>query len=119
MGAKTTALVTFKECVHTSIFDVPAPRIGETIFCVKCRKYQTVATAPPEWRIRCLGCTYARASGTDRHLSNIAVAKHRMKYPAHIVRLYNGFELVQTIGDCNQIVMSSSPDLDQISLIFD
>lgn len=65
--------------------------------------------APDEWRIRCQGCTYSAGSGTSRIESELNSARHRMRYPAHTVRLYNGFQHVASYPDREQIVTESLP----------
>ena len=101
-------------CKHTRVFPNPAPRLGDTLWCPKCRAEVTVEHAPDEWRIRCVDCIYARAYGAAKINAEIAASKHRMRKTGHTVRLYNGNKLMRTFDGRNQtaISLSSHSDLE-------
>lgn len=107
-------LITFS-CGHNRLFAQPAPKQGETLWCLRCRNERKVISAPNEWKIRCRNCIYSRGFGAAQLNAEISAAKHRMKYPAHVVDIYNGQELRKSFGvSRDQTVIGSSPDSDQI-----
>jgi hypothetical protein len=108
---KTTHLIEF-DCHHTRVFPNPAPKMGDQLWCPKCNKVATVISAPDEWRTRCVNCTYNRSHGAAKLNAEIAAAKHRMRHPEHVVRIYNGNVITQTFGNRNQIVIPMSSDSD-------
>lgn len=93
------------ECLHTTFFRPPAPKVYSIIWCVRCRKEVKVINAPAEWRIRCVECIYSRPFGTSRSDAEIAIGKHRGKYPTHNVKLFNGHRLINIYGNRDQTVM--------------
>lgn len=95
MGEHKTTRIVELECQHTQIFERPFPKLGEVLWCLRCRTEQTVIAAPDEWKIRCQGCIYNRAFGAAKVNAEISAAKHRLKQPSHIVRIYNGNKFVR------------------------
>jgi hypothetical protein len=107
------ALVTFS-CGHSQYFRYPAPKQGETILCLRCRICRMVISAPDEWRLKCRNCIYTRAFGQAQLNCEISAGKHRIKYPGHVVDIYNGNVVRKTFGvQRNQTVMRMSSDSDQ------
>jgi hypothetical protein len=94
------------ECLHTTFFRAPAPKIGDTIWCLRCRKETVVRYAPNEWRIRCRECIYSRSFGADQASAQLSIGRHRRKFPTHAVRLINGNKLVETYGNECQETLS-------------
>lgn len=92
-----STIVTY-ECDHTAIFKTAPPRVGDTVFCIRCNTDRVVVKAPHEYRISCRVCTFGRAYGVARLAAEIAAAKHANKH-GHRVRLYDGPKLVRVIGD--------------------
>jgi len=110
---KTTRVIEF-DCHHSRTFPDPAPKVGEMLWCPRCNKDVRVIVAPKEWRIRCSGCIYSRPFGAAQINAEIAAAKHRLRNPDHVVRIYNGSSLVKTFGKSYQTVIKMSSDSDQI-----
>lgn len=102
--SRLSYLVTF-DCFHTRIFEEPAPRINEIIWCPNCRKEVRVTSAPPEWRIRCTVCVFSKRFGTGKANAEIAAAKHSVNHPTHAIEIRNGNLLVNTIENRNQTVI--------------
>lgn len=94
----TTALITFYGCNHTVFYQEPYPRVGDTLYCLKCQKARTVKSAPAEWNARCVSCTYSRNTGAARLLAERVAVKHRQKHPTHIVHIRNGKDVVVRLG---------------------
>lgn len=110
----TRALISF-DCGHSRLFANPAPRNGDVLWCVRCRKERKVMTAPGEWKLKCRNCVYSRSFGQAQLNTEIAAAKHRMNHPHHVVDIYNGQVIRKTFGvDRNQTVIGQTPDSDQI-----
>jgi len=58
-----------------------------------------VIAAPDAYRIRCWGCVYTRAYGVAKLKAEIEAAKHRLRHPDHVVRIYNGNKFVRQFPD--------------------
>jgi hypothetical protein len=109
---KVSRLITY-DCGHTQHYKNPYPKVGEMLYCLKCRMEVRVKLAPAEWRIRCRHCVYSRPFGDARLNAEISAAKHRRNHPSHVVALFQGGELIRTFpanptdtgADCNQTVM--------------
>jgi hypothetical protein len=115
MGEHNSRTLITYECGHSQLYGSPAPKLGEMVLCLRCRKYRKVITAPNEWRIKCRGCIYSRPFGQAQLNAEIAAAKHRMKNPAHIVDIWNGNVIRKSFGlDRNQTVIKPIPNSDQI-----
>lgn len=99
MGEHSTKTQVTFECGHKWLFPAPVPKMGEILWCMKCRKESVVKFALDEFRIRCEGCTYSRPFGAARLGAEIAAAKHRQRFPGHVVRLLNGCEVVKRFGE--------------------
>ena len=112
---KETRVVEF-ECHHTRIFPNPFPKLGDLLWCIRCQKEVRVTRSANEWRIRCQTCIYSRPFGAAKLNAEVSAAKHRMKNPSHVVRIYNGNEFVRQfpdkIADRNQTVIPMRSDSD-------
>jgi len=111
-GTKSNFMVLYS-CYHTRVFKAPAPKIGEVMWCVRCRKEVVVMKAPPEIRIKCDDCSYGRGFGTARLNAEIQAAKHRLGNPTHTVHLYDGYKIAYTFGHRNQSEISMMQVSDQ------
>ncbi len=96
-GYSTKREITF-DCGHKWHFSSPWPKLGDTLWCMSCRRERRVISAPDEWKIRCTNCTYNRGFGAAKINSEIAIGKHRRNHPGHIVKQFNGRELVRIFG---------------------
>lgn len=85
------------ECEHTAIFHSP-PLLGDEVYCVRCRAMREIIDAPPEFRIRCRRCSHSKMCGNSREGAETAAAMHRKRHPHHAVRVYNGRQLIYTVG---------------------
>lgn len=112
---KTTRIIEF-DCRHTRVFPDPAPKVGDTLWCLRCNKDVRVVRGTNEYRIRCQNCIYSRPFGTARLNAEIAAAKHRMSHTEHVVHLYNGTEFLRRFPDRdqdrNQTVIPMTSDRD-------
>lgn len=112
---KETHVVEF-ECHHTRIFIPPTPKVGDILWCPRCNGERKVITAPAEFRIRCQNCIYSRPFGAAKLNAEIAAAKHRLKNPDHVVRIFNGNEFIRQFPDervgRNQTVIPMSSERD-------
>lgn len=108
---RVSFIITF-DCKHTRIFPAPSPKIGDLLWCPKCAKDVHVANAPAEWRLRCQGCGYSKPFGDARLNAEISIAKHRMKFPTHMVTLYNGHNKIKNYGESYQDVIPMMPERD-------
>lgn len=111
-GNSVSYMVTFS-CKHSRIFNSPVPVIGDQLWCPKCRAVRAVESAPAEYVIRCKTCTYTRKFGTSQINCEIAAAKHRLSKPGHVVKMFNGHDLVRTFEDRYQNVIPMMPDSNQ------
>lgn len=114
MGNKNdvTFIVQFS-CLHVREFREPVPVIGDHLWCPACRETVTVKSAPAEYRIRCKMCTHMRRFGTSKINAEIAAAKHRISKPGHVVKMFNGHDLVRTFGESDQTVTLPIPGCDE------
>jgi hypothetical protein len=86
-----TALVVLS-CLHTILFEKPAPRIGEYVLCVRCDAYKRAVVPPDSYRVTCRDCTRApaRSYGSAKLRAEIDADKHARKLPGHRVIVLNG-----------------------------
>lgn len=108
---KLTYLVQF-DCKHTLNFSAPCPQLGDVLWCQRCRAERTINIAVNEYKIRCTVCALSRKFGTAKLEATVAVARHRMKFPDHIVDLYNGRKKIDTVGGRNPTVTLMLPESD-------
>lgn len=117
MGEHRATQVIEFECHHTRVFQQPAPKVGDILWCPKCNRDVGVIRGVSEWRIRCQNCIYSRPFGSAKLNAEISAAKHRMRNPAHVVRIYNGSKFVRQfpdkIKDGYQTVIPMSSNGDQ------
>lgn len=99
----TRSQVVLEKCGHTLLFEFP-PMRGEQVWCVRCQTMRVVASAPTEYRVRCLRCAVSRPFGQSRLNAEVFAARHANKY-GHRVRIYNGRELIY------ELRADSDPDL--------
>lgn len=109
---RITHVVEFS-CKHVRTFDAPSPKVGEKLWCPQCRIEVVVTRAPAEFRIRCENCTHSKPFGAAKLNAEIGAAKHRMRYPTHVVRIYDGLKIVKTFRDRDQTVIPMSSPSDQ------
>lgn len=93
------------DCKHSRIFEDPAPKMGDLLWCPRCARNVRVESAPAEWRIRCQDCVYTRGFGRARVNAEVAAAKHRIKQPSHVVDLFDGNTKVRRFGERYQTVI--------------
>lgn len=93
------------DCKHVGYFSVSPPKVGDILWCQKCRKEVRAESAPEEWKIRCMKCVYSRAFGLSKDAAVIAVGRHRRKYPEHSVKLFNGNRLDKVFQNRYQTVI--------------
>jgi len=87
------------ECHHIATFsDAGPPILGDTIYCVRCQAMREVTEAPPEYRIRCLRCTFTRMLGPMRLTAEVKAAGH-VRRKAHPVAIYNGHKRIYVMGE--------------------
>lgn len=98
MSERATYVVTF-DCKHVAYFSKPTPRVGDELTCMRCRALRTVKTAPPEFHLRCMACSFRSRHGAAKISAEIGAGKHRTKKPGHKVQMWNGADLVRTFGD--------------------
>lgn len=83
---------------HSVEFVVSPPKIGETVWCLRCQEYRKVTHAPAEYRIRCRSCRYSRTFGRAKITAEMKAASHRSRNPSHTVVMYDGREVVHTFA---------------------
>jgi hypothetical protein len=110
----TTALVTLIGCNHSILYSSPYPRVGDTVYCLKCSKGRVVKDAPAEWNTRCRGCSFSRSYGAAKLNAERAAVKHHQKCPHHTVLIRNGRDVVvtlkaqrETLPDVTQVTQSN------------
>lgn len=86
-------------CGHARSYRVPAPVIGDEVFCVRCDGMATVESAPDEWRVRCRDCPLGRMFGASKLTAEMAATRHWNKHRTHVVDVLNGKRVDSTIGD--------------------
>lgn len=97
------ASVTFA-CRHVRLFPEPYPKMGDVMWCPQCSREVSVINAPAYWRVRCETCMFSRATGAVKIDAEIKAAKHRMSFPTHVVRLYDGNVHRLSYGNRDSIV---------------
>lgn len=109
---RITYIVTM-DCLHTRIYEDPPPQKGEELWCLRCDVVRHVIAAPPEIRVRCQQCSFARAFGRARVNAEIGASKHRIKHPTHTVLMFDGKTVLRRFEDRYTPVISPSSDGDQ------
>ena len=81
-------------CRHRREFTVKhnVPAIGESLYCLRCRRDTTVVKHLKEYRIRCSDCRYSRPFGANRLQAEIAASKHHNRFPNHLVTMWEGVD---------------------------
>jgi hypothetical protein len=86
-------------CLHTLTFDDPAPKMGETLWCARCRDYKPAAIAPPNYRLTCdHGCKGKQLKhefGAAIVSAEASAVKHSLRRTGHRVTLANGDNVLQ------------------------
>lgn len=86
------------------------------LWCNRCRKELVVIRGVNEWRIQCQNCIYSRPFGAAKLNAEVSAAKHRMKHPDHVVRIYSGNQFMRQFPDAkterNQTVIPMTPERD-------
>lgn len=91
-------------CHHQPRFTPAPPLPGDTVYCVWCRDYRTVATRHQEIRLRCRGCKLSRTHGVggEGDLTLVDAKRlasgHVMRFPAHEVAVTDTDGEVTVIG---------------------
>lgn len=78
-------------------FSRPFPKVGETLWCTKCRTEQSVVKVDPEYMIRCRSCRYSRRCGRAKLTAHTFASKHALSR-AHVVVVLLGDRIVHTSG---------------------
>lgn len=89
MSEPFTGAIVLLNCGHTVAFTIHAPKMGEEIWCIRCREYSTVAHRNGEYRMRCTQCNYARRTGVARFAAETYAITHSRR-TAHKVDVYLG-----------------------------
>lgn len=88
MAAKDGRIEILYACGHKRTFDAPYPVKGSDVYCLKCQNETTViASADELFRVKCDGCTFGRAYGTDRRQASRAASLHAVRRSGHTVAL--------------------------------
>lgn len=87
-------------CKCSSTFVVPAPEIGDEIYC-RIHGSVTIVEEGIEWRLRCMSCKYSRPFGTAELTCKVSATKHAIK-KNHIVNVYLGSKLIQVSGESSE-----------------
>lgn len=97
------------ECDGAFWFDVPAPLRGEIVFCPSHRKREKVKHAPAVYRGKCRHCSAGRKYGTMLGLALREISKHIRNKPTHVMDLYDGYVIVETVtGEILELPLTSS-----------
>lgn len=88
------------QCHHTAFFD-PPPKLGDRVFCRQCQGYSIVERVNLEWMFRCATCRYVSRYGTDELGARRGAAKHAHKRTSHMIELWQGGKIIETIGPAN------------------
>jgi hypothetical protein len=79
-------------CLHTAMFQRPAPAAGERLWCMRCGGYKEVWEAPPNYVVQCKRCSYFREFGDAIITAETAAGRHARRHPSHTVQLLDGDE---------------------------
>lgn len=92
--AKGQSYVIVLSCLHTLIYTDPAPKMGETLWCPRCRDYRPCAVAPPNYILHCdhgcKGTQLRREYGSAIVTAETRAVKHALRRTGHRVTLSNG-----------------------------
>lgn len=91
---KTHRTLVVLSCLHTAVFDAPAPAVGERVYCFRCGAYRDAMEAPPDYSVRCESCQYGKHCGNALITAETAATKHSLARPGHRVQLRNGTQTV-------------------------
>jgi hypothetical protein len=95
-----TRHVCLLKCGHTAYYD-PQPKIGDEVYCRRCRDYTKVRTSMQEYSWHCPTCHYTRPHGTDELEARRAGRRHQRKHH-HVVVLRRGYDTVEILGPIGQ-----------------
>lgn len=93
--------VVLLECGRTLIFNAPAPKTGERVWCFRHSEYTRVKSGSAELRVRCADCRYSRPYGVAIETAHASAARHRKRNPSHTVRVMRGAEVVKEYAPLN------------------
>lgn len=86
-------------CLHTLLFDDPAPKMGDELWCPKCADIKRAAVAPPNYTLTCdHGCKGTKLKGefgSALIAAETTAVKHSLKRTGHRVTLANGDNVVR------------------------
>lgn len=76
-------------CFHRAEFE-PIPVVGDKLYCRRCGDYQQCLVTIAEWYIKCntKTCHVKARYGTDEHRARRIATRHVLKYPSHVVTVY-------------------------------
>lgn len=94
---KTVLYLVAMACGYQNEFARPAPKLGEVIWCPRCRKYESVVQAPAAYSSSCQRCSYRRVYRLDLEAARTQANQHLIARPTHAVTIRNGSVIVETI----------------------
>jgi hypothetical protein len=107
VSAQPKTHIVMLECDHQLIFGSAPPKIGELLYCPRCRHAKPVTDVAKEWRFRCQDCSYARAFGAAKLTCVTKASAHSVRC-GHRVQVIFGAHLIDTVGENrNQLDISA------------
>lgn len=81
-------------CHHALEFCAPVPKVGERLWCARCRRDQTVARSRADYAVRCRDCRYSRRYGQAKLTAETAATMHAQRKQGHRVRVMDGYTVI-------------------------
>jgi len=63
---------------------------GATTYCLYCQAEKRITKSMPQFHISCLGCRYARSTGSAEFAARRLADRHGRRYPHHGLQIYRG-----------------------------
>src|SRR5690625_4901231 len=87
-------VIVLLECGHTTA----AHSKDETErYCTRCRDAVSVRLVIENYRVVCRTCHYGRKYGAGLYAADLALRRHRNKYPEHLVQLMRDDTVMTTL----------------------
>jgi hypothetical protein len=90
-------VIVFLNCQHTAEF-VPAPKLGERLYCSRCQEYRVYIKSLIQYSIKCTVCRRNKRYGADRTTAYRDAIKHVRRNVTHGVRVVKDGKLEQLIS---------------------
>lgn len=93
-----------------------APKAGDYVYCLYHSDGVMVIEGIPQFRIQCTKCRYGRQFGRNKELAIRRASDHLLRNGTHVVKVYDGNNLIDAITIANAPKLLDIPEDHQRSL---